>query len=354
MLIEIQNILSPILTPLSKGYGAIMKIRADRYSEGSYELFQPQCPCISVGNIGSGGSGKTPLTGWLLRWAEGHGLRVAVLTRGYGAKPPEHPYPVLKNSPVAEAGDEPLMLAAANPEAMVVVDPVRKRSGRWVSAEFKPDFIILDDGFQHMAVQRDLDFVLMTPDDFTSGWNKVIPRGTWRESVQALHRADVFFVKSSPDDFNSMRYLVSEKLSGFGKPVFQFNLEAKGLKLLGGNDRIEFGNDSFLLFSGIGKPELLLKDATKYLGRAPAECMVFKDHHAYSWKDVELIRRKAVTVAAKKIICTPKDAIKLTNLGCEDFYVIDLEVEFKESIFFDGTEELSFNEWWTEKKLHKK
>jgi len=105
------------------------------------------------------------------------------------------------------------------------------------------------------------------------------------------------------------------------------------LKLLGSDKKLGFGDDEYLLFSGIGKPEMLLKDATEYMGRAPAEFMIFKDHHSYSGLDVELIRKRAAAVNVKRIICTPKDAVKLSRLNCEDFYVIDLELEFKESIF---------------------
>ncbi|NDV27887.1 tetraacyldisaccharide 4'-kinase [Desulfovibrio sp. JC010] len=351
LLFKTQKILSPILAPISKGYGVVMSRRAEKYSSGEYERFRPECPCISVGNIGSGGSGKTPLADWLLKWAQREGLLTALLTRGYGAKPAQLPYLVNRFSPVQEAGDEPLMLANSNPQAKIVVDPVRKRSGAWVTQEFKPGLMLLDDGFQHMAVERDLDFVLLTPDDFSIGWDKVIPRGTWRESVQALQRADVFFVKSGPDGFRRMNWLIREKLSGLGKPVFQFELKAKGLKLLSGEERLDFGSDKYLLFAGIGKPEILRKDAGKYMGRAPEQFMIFKDHHGYTAQDVEMIRKKAAAAGAKRIICTPKDAIKLTKLGCDDFYVIDLEVEFKEAIFFDDTEDAPFDKWWNKQRL---
>lgn len=348
---QIQKVLSPILAPISKGYGAVMSRRAEKYSSGEYERFRPECPCISVGNIGSGGSGKTPLADWLLKWAEQEGLLTVLLTRGYGAKPAQLPYLVNRLSPVTEAGDEPLMLANGNPQAKIVVDPVRKRSGAWATQEFNPGLMLLDDGFQHMAVERDLDFVLLTPDDFSIGWDKVIPRGTWRESVQALQRADVFFVKSSPDAFRRMYWLIQEKLAKFGKPVFQFELKAKGLKLLGGGERFDFGSEKYLLFAGIGKPEILREDAGKYMGRSPEEFIIFKDHHAYTAQDVESIRKKAAAAGAKRIVCTPKDAVKLTKLGCEGFYVIDLEVEFRESIFFDDTEDAPFDKWWNKKRL---
>jgi len=348
---QLQKILSPVLAPISKGYGAVMSRRAQKYSSGEYERFRPECPCISVGNIGSGGSGKTPLADWLLKWAERAGLVTVLLTRGYGAKPGKLPYLVNRLSPVSEAGDEPLMLAGGNPEAKVVVDPVRKRSGAWATQQFQPGLMLLDDGFQHMAVERDLDFVLLTPDDFTDGWDMVIPRGTWRESVQALQRADVFFVKSGPDAFRRMHGLVKQKLAQFGRPVFQFELKAEGLELLGGGERCGFGNDKYLLFAGIGKPDILLEDASGYMGRAPEEFMIFKDHHAYTAQDVELIRRKAAAAGAKRIICTPKDAVKLSKLSCEDFYVIDLEVEFTEAIFFDQNEEAPFDKWWNKQRL---
>ncbi|MFW5499836.1 MULTISPECIES: tetraacyldisaccharide 4'-kinase [unclassified Maridesulfovibrio] len=351
LLFKAQKILSPVLAPVSKGYGAVMARRAEKYAQGEYELFRPECPCISIGNIGSGGSGKTPVADWLLKWAEREGLLTVLLTRGYGAKPAHLPYLVNRFSPVGEAGDEPLMLANDNPQAKIVVDPVRKRSGAWATQEFQPGLMLLDDGFQHMAVERDLDFVLLTPDDLTAGWDKVIPRGTWRESKQALQRADVFFVKSGPETFKSMRSLIKQKLAEFGKPVFQFELKAKGLKLLGGGERLHFGSDKYLLFAGIGKPEILREDAAKYMGRAPEEFIIFKDHHAYTVQDEEMLRRKAAAVGAKRIICTPKDAVKLTKLGCEDFYVIDLEVEFREAIFFDDTEEAPFDKWWNKQIL---
>ncbi|SMF17140.1 tetraacyldisaccharide 4'-kinase [Desulfovibrio gilichinskyi] len=342
-----QNILSPVLTPAGYVYSSVMACRAKLYNRNSFTRFEPVCPCISVGNIGSGGSGKTPLSGWLLAWAERQGMQSVLLSRGYGVHPPKLPYLVTAASPVEESGDEPLMLATENPYARIVVDPVRKRSGNWATKQFKPDLIVLDDGFQHMAVRRDLDFVLMTPDDFTDGWNKVIPRGTWREGKNGLKRADVFFVKSPADDFNSMKDVIEDRLGKYKKPVFQFNLKAEGLKFLRGGESLPFGDEKYMLVSGIGKPEQFYRDSLKFIGQEPCEHMIFKDHHPYNVQDVRLIRAKSEKTGAAKIICTPKDAVKLRRLGCDDFYTIDLRVEFKESIFFDETEPCNFELWWS-------
>jgi len=346
-----QNILSPVLAPAGYVYSSVMACRAKLYNKDSFVRFKPACPCISVGNIGSGGSGKTPVSGWLLAWAEKQRMHSVLLSRGYGANPSKLPYLVTAESPVEESGDEPLMLATENPYAKIVVDPVRKRSGKWATEQFTPDLMVLDDGFQHMAVQRDLDFVLMTPDDFTDGWNKVIPRGTWREGKNGLKRADVFFVKSPADDFNSMKDLIKDRLGKYKKPVFQFNLKAEGLKLLKGGETLQFGNEKYMLVSGIGKPEQFSRDCINFMGQKPCEHMIFKDHHPYSAQDARLIREKSEKLGAAKIICTPKDAVKLRRLGCDDFYTIDLCVEFKESIFFDGTEPCNFERWWSRDRL---
>ncbi|OEU70720.1 MAG: tetraacyldisaccharide 4'-kinase [Desulfovibrio sp. S3730MH75] len=353
-----QNILSPILTPAGHVYGAVMGCRANLFSRGTFTRFNPSCPCVSVGNIGSGGSGKTPLSGWLLKWAHEQGMESVLLTRGYGASPTKFPCLVTAETPVKESGDEPLMLATDNPYARVIVDPIRKRSGKWAMESFQPDFIVLDDGFQHMAVQRDLDFVLMTPDDFAEGWNKVIPRGTWRETEAALCRADCFFVKSSVAEFNSMKGVIKERLGEFKKPVFQFNLKAESLISLKSGDSAPFGCDKFLLVSGIGKPDQFFDDSVKFMSQEPAGHIVFKDHHPYRAQDVDDIRRKAKLIAREngqynfvKVICTPKDAVKLRALGCDEFYTIDLRVEFSESIFFDETDSGGFDSWWSRDRL---
>lgn len=342
----VQNILSPVLAPAGYAYSSVMACRAKLYNSDSFTRFEPACRCISVGNIGSGGSGKTPLAGWLLAWADRQGMQSVLLSRGYGASPLKLPYLVTADSPVEESGDEPLMLATENPNARVVVDPVRKRSGEWAIDQFKPDLVVLDDGFQHMAVRRDMDFVLMTPDDFTAGWNKVIPRGTWREGKSGLKRADVFFVKSPAVDFNSMKDVIKDRLGKYNRPVFQFNLKADGLRLLNGGESLPFGDEKYILVSGIGKPEQFNRDSIKFMKQKPCEHLIFKDHHSYNAQDVQLIREKCEKFGAAKIICTPKDAVKLCKLGCDEFYTIDLRVEFNESIFFDGSEPCNFERWW--------
>ena len=139
-----------------------------------------------MGNISWGGTGKTPVVGWLLGWAAQKKLKAVVLSRGYKGKPPALPFLVEACGSPLESGDEPLMLAKLFPGASVLVDPVRSRAVRFAEKTLSPGLFVLDDGFQHLGVSRDLNILLLTPDDLGAGWNRVIPGGTWRENSGAL------------------------------------------------------------------------------------------------------------------------------------------------------------------------
>jgi tetraacyldisaccharide 4'-kinase len=348
-----QKLLAPVLCPAGKIYGSVMGMRSKMYARGTFSRFDPECPCVSVGNIGSGGSGKTPLSGWLLDWALSQGLAPALLSRGYRAAPPKLPYLVKPESPVQEAGDEPLMLAIEHPGAKIVVDPVRIRSASWVTRHYGPGIFILDDGFQHLAVRRDFDMVLLTPEDIESGWNRVIPRGTWREGAKALNRADVFLIKCRPFLFDEMRDDIKKRLQKFKKPVFQFSLKPRALRRLGGRETRPGLNESYILVSGVGNPEQLEVTANLFMGRSAEEHVIFKDHHSYTRDDIAAIRRTASHCGVREIICTPKDAVKLKGLGADDFWTFDLDIEFSRSIFFDGSEPETFDSWWSLNRINR-
>lgn len=329
-----------------------MSVRSKMFDKGVFARFDPDCPCVSVGNIGSGGSGKTPLAGWLLDWALSQGLAPALLSRGYGASPLKLPYLVTAESSVQEAGDEPLMLAVEHPGAKIMVDPVRMRAASWVTRRHSPGIFILDDGFQHLAIRRDLDLVLLTREDIEEGWNKVIPRGVWRENARALERADVFLIKSRAFIFDEMRESIVNRLKRFNKPVFQFALKPVSLSRLGARETRPSISGPYLLVSGVGNPEQLEVTTNTFMGRPAADHVIFKDHHAFCGDDVSVIRKAAARAGAQEIICTPKDAVKLKGLGTDDFWTFNLSVEFDRSIFFDGSDPIPFDKWWSLERIN--
>lgn len=340
-----QNRFHYLLAPFGAAYGLVMRLRRTCYGSGLLPSWAPPAITVSVGNIGWGGTGKTPLSGWFLGWAERQGLDSVLLTRGYKARPKQYPYLVNGKSLAEEAGDEPLLLAREHPKAHVVVDPVRRRSGPIAYERFSPHLIVLDDGFQHMAVQRDLNLVLFRPEDFEKGWNRVIPSGTWRESESALAGADAFFLKCPPDTFKAMAPLIRKRLGKFEKPVFSFHLRPSALRRINGKDRTDnFTGGPYALVSGVGDPDQVERTTHDFLGYAPAMRFDFPDHHFYTKTDALEIEAKAAEKGCEHILCTPKDAVKLGPLASDIFWTLDLKVVFGPKALSSET----FKAWWAD------
>ncbi len=156
------------LAPLGVLYGAIARLRVHAYRRGWLASHRPPMPTLSIGNLSVGGTGKTPLLFAVLDWLEAQEIRPGVLSRGYG-------------------GDEGRMLEARHPTTLLAEDPDRRRGLRQFLVHGPPEVLILDDGFQHLRLQRDLDVVLL---DATRPFGRCLPAGRLREPIGALRRAD--------------------------------------------------------------------------------------------------------------------------------------------------------------------
>ncbi len=304
---KIYTRLNFLLSPLGKLYGCLMQLRRGLYRRGVLRSFRPVPLTVAVGNISWGGTGKTPVVGWLLGWAAQKKLKAVVLSRGYKGKPPALPFLVEACGSPLESGDEPLMLAKLFPGASVLVDPVRARAARFAEKALSPGFFILDDGFQHLGVSRDLNILLLTPDDLGAGWNRVIPGGTWRENSGALADADVILLRlesgCARDALEGLR--ASGKLGRL--PVFPFFLKNTGLRRLGGNETVPgLGGAPYNLFCGVGRPQDVLSGATGLLGKSPRRFVAFGDHHEFLKEEI-----LALCEDGLDLVCTEKDAVKL-------------------------------------------
>ena len=173
--LRLQRLLRPLLLPFGALWGLVMDVRLRLYQGGALPSQGTQAPCLSVGNISWGGTGKTPVCAHILTWAVRQGLTPALLTRGYGAHPPRLPFVVEPDSQAVQAGDEPLLLSRMAQKAKVLVDPDRCRGAEMAERRFLADLIVLDDGFQHHALKRDLDLVLLTAEDLERDWGRVFP-----------------------------------------------------------------------------------------------------------------------------------------------------------------------------------
>src|SRR5829696_5569929 len=183
-----------VLPPLSILYGAVTRTPLSMYRRGTFHTTKLDRPVISVGNITTGGTGKTPLVEWVARTLAAQGKKVCILTRGYGRKDPHlqvivsDGYGVLASP--SEAGDEPYLLATKLAgQAAVISGADRIAAGQEAINDFGTEVFVLDDGFQHLRLARDLNIVCI---DATNPWGggRLLPHGRLRESLDGLARAD--------------------------------------------------------------------------------------------------------------------------------------------------------------------
>ncbi len=307
-------------------------------------------PCISVGNISWGGTGKTPLCLWLLTFCHQKGLLPLLLSRGYKGSALSYPLVVSPGISPYVCGDEPYLLQQEAPYAKIVVDPRRERGLKWAWRAFKPDIIILDDGFQYRRLDRDLDLVLLSTQDLSLHWNKLIPVGTWREDHTALKRAHCFLINyTGQENTEKLEELIEERLFSFQVPIFTFRVIAKEVVEIHSQRRSYPSQRPYILVAGIGNPEKVKKTALDLFGYPPARFITFPDHHRYSPADWRSISGIARSLRAE-IVCTPKDAVKLRTLTSDDCYTFLLDIQWEKGYCPPG---ISFSTWLSGKSIFK-
>jgi tetraacyldisaccharide 4'-kinase len=274
------------LNPLSTIYGAIVAARNAFYDRRVLRARRLVGPVVSVGNLSAGGSGKTPFVLLLGALLKTRGVKFDVLSRGYGRRSRG----VLLVNPSGlsqEYGDEPLLIARKL-QVPVIVGEDRYQAGRFAESSFGPQLHLLDDGFQHRGLARDFDIVLVTPQDAK---DQMLPAGRLREPVGSLRRADAVVLAS-------------------GALAESFPLEGKTLWRVRRGITPTNIPPQPLVFCGIARPEgfvLQLRAANI----EPAAQAFYRDHHAYSEKDVrELLELKQKSEAGG-FVTTEKDAINL-------------------------------------------
>ena len=338
--------LASLSAPLGLGYGWGMRLRRWAYGKEYLASWKPPAPCVSVGNIAVGGGGKTPLCQWLLQWAVTRNLRPCLLSRGYGASPPRVPLLVTPETSWRHCGDEPLLLSRAVPSAPVVVDPRRVRGAKWALARLQPDLFILDDGMQHLALQRHVNIVLLRPDDFGRAWGRVLPWGLWREPAAALNSADAFCVKCPPCCFDELRDMIRNRLGTIGRPVFNVWLRPQALlRASTGQSVAPADLRTYLSMSAVADNNQVRDSIETYMGRPASAHLGFRDHRAFTERDVRYIAAEKQRCGAEAVICTAKDAVKLTAFNLPYLHVLHVALESGEGLFTTR----NFFQWWQER-----
>lgn len=300
-----QNLLAVAARPLE----LVNAVAYALYRRGVLQVERAGVPVISVGNIAAGGTGKTPVVAALARELLAAGCRPAVLTRGYRRREHE-PILIWRDADVGweRAGDEPTSLARALPEVPIVVDPVRSRGARRAVAETNATHLILDDGFQHWRLARDLDLVVV---DAADPLCEHAPR---REHPHALARASAVLLSGCQGEAQRAAAAAKLDMLPSGTPVIP--LAAVPRALHDGGQTLPPGTLTgrrVLAVAGIANPHRFAR-TLESLGAAVVSTSYFADHHAYSPAERQALIERART-GELLLVTTAKDAVKLPGVA---------------------------------------
>lgn len=315
-------------------YGKIADLRNTLYDRGVFRSHSLGAKTISVGNMTTGGTGKTPLVAYVASMLADAGERVCILTRGYARKNPETRVLVSDGKEVLvdarTGGDEPVELARKLiGKAIVVADADRVGAAAWAKEEFGATAFVLDDGFQHRRSKRDLDIVCIDATD-PCGGGRVLPAGKLREPLHNLARADAIVITradlvESIDDI--MPRLRSRNANA---PVFTARFEVARLTALSDFlDGVITANRSeaarLFAFCALGSPDSFFKSIARKFDVSSVRS--FPDHHPYDGDDIQQIEDESRSAGATALVTTAKDAVKLRGLRFEiPCFVAEIDV----------------------------
>lgn len=324
-------IINIILLPPFLIYLFIVTIRNYLYDTKIFKSTKLPCKIISVGNITVGGTGKTPVVIAIAKFLQQQNKSVAILSRGYGRKSTGTQLVTDgKTNPAnwETVGDEPMLMAKHLSDIPVVVDENRIRGGKYLINKFHPEIIILDDGFQHRKIYRDIDIVLVNS-NISKINNRIFSFANFREPWKSLKRAHIIFLTKS--NFGPPSKKLQAKLKTIGLPLFKTNIIPSLYLLDNKNNKIDidyFSGKTALLFSGIGDPESFTK-TVQNLNIRILDSINFKDHKNYSKSDIKRIRNKYIKTGADVILTTEKDFLKIGETDLP-IYTIPITMDIDE------------------------
>jgi tetraacyldisaccharide 4'-kinase len=329
---------SIVLPPLSLLYGAVTRTRLSLYRRGTFQTTKLDRPVISIGNITTGGTGKTPLVEYVAKTIASHGKKVCILTRGYGRKDPHlqvivsDGYGVLASP--SEAGDEPYLLATKlTGQAAVISSADRIAAGQEAIKDFHTEAFVLDDGFQHLRLARDLNIACI---DATNPWGggRLLPYGRLREAPEGLRRADCVVLTrcDQVESVEGLREQVRELIEE--RPIFASRMRPlRVVSLKNGSETLPLPG-RVGAFCAIGNPGSFF-ESLRGLGYDVGLERAFTDHHVYSQDDVDALHQLAKETGANALITTAKDAVKLKGLTFSlPSYVLEIEIEIDDADAF--------------------
>ncbi|MBN1853542.1 MAG: tetraacyldisaccharide 4'-kinase [Pirellulales bacterium] len=308
-----------ILAGIEVPYALSVAWRNRRYDRGQAETYSAGVPVISVGNLTLGGTGKTPMVRWIAQHVQALGRRVAILSRGYGTS-------------TGNRNDEALELESTAPEILHLQNPDRVAAAQIAVRDHRIDTIVLDDGFQHRRLARDLDIVLL---DATNpfGYGRIFPRGLLRESALGLARANGIVLSRADVIDPESRLEIQKQVERLAPRAFWCEASHAPQSLVNTmGDRQSWTlleGEPVAAFCGIGSP-LGFRRTLESCGIHVAAWRVFPDHHSYSARDIAALANWAQTAGTTAVLCTQKDLVKINQhrLGNLPLWAMAIEIEF--------------------------
>lgn len=330
------------LAPLGVLYGRIIKLRNRLYDRGLFRSHSLGTKTISIGNLTTGGTGKTPLVALVAEMLAASGEKVCILTRGYGRANSKERVLVSDGVTVVTdaitGGDEPVELARKLlGKAVVVADADRVAAAMWAKEKFGITAFILDDGFQHRRAKRDLDIVCIDATD-PCGNGRILPAGKLRESFKELRRADAIVITRSNLVGSTEDLIVRLRKRNAAASIFNASTRITQVvelsDFLTGTRVDDTEVLSVFAFCGLGNPDnfrrQLESEKLNLLGFRS-----FGDHRRYKQADADSLTREAKTLGSTALITTAKDAVKLTDLIFEiPVFVAESEVNVDDEAAF--------------------
>lgn len=305
-----QSALYMLLLPLSWLYGLITLVLRFSYKKGWKKSWRAPVPIVVVGNLTAGGNGKTPVVIWLVEHLQQRGLRVGVVSRGYGGKAASYPLVLDKMTSTAQAGDEPVLIFQRT-GAPVAVSPVRIDAVQALLNASKLDIIVTDDGLQHYALQRDFEIVVIDGvRRFGNGhW---LPAGPMRERASRLRSVDAVIVNGNAQ--------------AQGNEEIGMSLEAsEAVNLLTGEKRQAKTLSRVVAMAGIGHPPRFFATLSQ-LGVQTEQNLAFADHQAYLPEQLGALTHKGQT-----LLMTEKDAVKCRGFAQDNWWYLPVDAQLSEA-----------------------
>lgn len=322
------NFLTLVLLPLSWLYWLLFGLRGLLYRFGLIKKFSAHVPVIVVGNITVGGTGKTPLTIYLIELLRSYGFMPGVISRGYGSSAESYPYIVRTDSPVGHSGDEPALIVKRTGVPLVIGSD-RKKSVETLSTNFpKVDVVLSDDGLQHLALNRDIEICVVSGSRTNS--NKFLfPAGPYRESKMRLKTVDLIVSNGSIEDSSA----------GFSMTLIPGDPVKVNPKAKEGNETLD-STKPLVALAGIGNPERFF-NTCRDLGLEIQE-VAYADHHKFQQSDIDF--------GDNQVLMTEKDAVKCVDFGGTNHWYLPVDAKLSQKFnerFVELVQKAAF-----EKKTH--